>query len=1005
MSDASADSAAKPNYKKTILRPQTPFSMKANLVQNEPASIKRWDRLGVYDKLREKRAGAEPFVFHDGPPYANGNIHLGHLLNKVLKDLVVRSQSMLGKDCPYTPGWDCHGLPIEHKVMQGLIDEMGEAAKAMEPIKVRRKCKAYAEKFVKTQKGQMQRLLTMADYDDPYLTMLPKYEAGVLEVFAGMVEAGLVYRQLKPVHWSVENRTALADAELEYYDREDTSVYVLFEVHGGQPGEHLMIWTTTPWTLPANLAVAVSPRAEYGQYDLGGGRSAWVACDLAEKVLGLGGVAAGKPSRVVRGDELVGKRYEHPFVQKTIAAANDPYRVVTAEYVTLEDGTGMVHTAPGHGVEDWQTGIRESLGVYCPVLPDGTFDETAPEWLVGQSIWDGNERVVDRLRESGLLFHSNRFMHSYPHDWRGKTPVIFRATEQWFVGVDTPMGASDAAKANAAQDEANDPFAKSLAKLLGEKSEPAPEPDAIPGPDGPLHTLRERALRETAEDIDFLPAWGRNRMRGMLEGRPDWCVSRQRSWGLPIPAFFKQGDAKAEPLLTPASVLAVAELIREKGSDAWYTMSADELLLYYDPVVDDHAPSWCQTAIDLMSLDKGGDTFDVWFESGSSWNACISKGWRDKQAGLAVADDALIPTDLYLEGSDQHRGWFQHSLLPALAVTGRPPFKRVLTHGFMVTKDGQKMSKSLGNAVEVEDLMTKFGADVARWWVCSLNTDNDIKVDWSYFEHAGEEYRKVRNTLRFLLGNLGDFDPAEHTHEFTEADAMSLDAWALAEFDALVIGVRSRCERFEYRAISRALFNFCNETLSAVYLTATKDRLYCDAADSPRRRRTQTAMRAIASGLIRLLAPVCPHTADEAWLALHGEIAKDSERCVHLEAFPEPTGVAWSRTMAEIVNEFRVTALGDLEKYRQANGIENPMDLGVRMGFDRAWLDEGIDAVDLADMLGISRFTHDASVGFTVDDLCEEPRCERSWKRDGTVRERSDGGTLSDRDAAVLGVG
>ncbi|MEM9251661.1 MAG: isoleucine--tRNA ligase [Planctomycetota bacterium] len=998
MSDAPA-STDKPNYKKTILRPQTPFSMKANLVQNEPASIKRWDKLGVYGKLRDKRAGAEPFVFHDGPPYANGNIHLGHLLNKVLKDLVVRSQSMLGKDCPYTPGWDCHGLPIEHKVMQTLIEEMGDAAKDMEPIKVRRKCKTYAEKFVKTQKGQMQRLLTMADYDDPYLTMLPKYEAGVLEVFAGMVEAGLVYRQLKPVHWSVENRTALADAELEYEDREDTSVYVLLEVHGGQPGEHLMVWTTTPWTLPANLAVAVSPRAEYGQYDLGDGKSAWVACDLAEKVLGLGGVEVGKPSRVVRGDELVGKRYEHPFVAAAPAVANDPYRVVTAEYVTLEDGTGMVHTAPGHGVEDWQTGIREHLGVYCPVLPDGTFDDTAPDWLVGQSIWDGNEKVVEWLRESGHLFHGHKFEHSYPHDWRGKTPVIFRATEQWFVGVDTPLGASDAAKAKAAQDEANDPFAQSLAKLLGEKSQPATEPDAIPGPDGPLHTLREKALHETAEDVDFLPAWGRNRMRGMLEGRPDWCVSRQRSWGLPIPAFFKDGDPNAEPLLTPASIHAVAQLIREKGSDAWYTMPADELLLYYDPVVDDHAPAWCQTAIDLMSLTKGGDTFDVWLESGSSWHACIRTGWQDKQAGRAVADGELIPTDLYLEGSDQHRGWFQHSLLPALAVTGKPPFKRVLTHGFMVTKDGQKMSKSLGNAVEVEDLMTKFGADVARWWVCSLNTDNDIKVDWSYFEHAGEEYRKVRNTLRFLLGNLSDFDPAEHTHAFTDADAASLDAWALAEFDTLLETCRGHYKGFAYRAISRALFNFCNDTMSAVYLAATKDRLYCDAIDSPRRRRTQTAMHAIASGLIRLLAPICPHTADEAWLALHGENAKDSERCVHLEAFPDSIGVTASPAMAAFVHETRPALLAKLESERQDKGIDNPMDLGVRVAFDDA-----LDALDLADALGVSRVVATDGNDAVIDDLRDEPRCERSWKRDGTVRERSDGGMLSDRDAAVLGV-
>ncbi|MEM6459403.1 MAG: class I tRNA ligase family protein [Planctomycetota bacterium] len=430
------DAPEKRSYKKTLNLPKTAFPMKANLVQNEPASQKRWEKLGLYAKLRERAAepggapapGGGAFVFHDGPPYANGDIHLGHLLNKVLKDLVVRSKTMLGHDCPYTPGWDCHGLPIEHKVMQ----ELQGGGDDLDPMTVRKKCKAYAAKHVKTQSKQMQRLLTLADYDDPYLTMLPRYEAGVLEVFAGMIERGLVYRDLKPVHWSIDNQTALAEAELEYYEREDTSVYVEFACLGdGNADRSLMIWTTTPWTLPANLAVAVNERYEYGLYPVGS-RQVVLATQLAPKVLALGGIDAAEPTETFPGRDLLGIEYRHPFVDRV-------GKVVSAEYVTLEDGTGLVHTAPGHGAEDYQTGLREGLDVYCPVRGDGTYDDTVPDWLRGESIWKANDAVVERLRESGHLFHAERFTHSYPHDWRGKKPVIFRATEQWFIGVDRPL--------------------------------------------------------------------------------------------------------------------------------------------------------------------------------------------------------------------------------------------------------------------------------------------------------------------------------------------------------------------------------------------------------------------------------------------------------------------------------------------------------------------------------------------------------------------------------------
>ena len=921
-------STERPNYKKSLNLPKTAFPMKANLVQNEPASDQRWAKLGVYDKLRTKDHPKGPYVFHDGPPYANGDIHLGHLLNKVLKDLVVRTKSMAGYDCPYTPGWDCHGLPIEHKVMQDL----GDKAKELDALKIRKKCQSYASKFVKTQKAQMQRLLTLADYDDPYLTMLPKYEAGVLDVFASLVEQGVVYRDLKPVHWSIDNQTALAEAELEYHDREDVSVFVNFHCVDS-PNRSLMIWTTTPWTLPANLAVAVHDRYEYGIYEANG-REVVLATELAAKVLAKGGIDSAEPKSTFPGRDLIGVAYQHPFCDRV-------GKVAHAEYVTLEDGTGLVHTAPGHGTDDYQTGLREGLDVYCPVQANGTFDDTVPDWLQGQHIWKANGAVVEHLRESGHLFHDYKFMHSYPHDWRGKKPVIFRATEQWFVGVDKPL-------ANGGT------------------------------------PMREAAQHATEEQIQFLPGWGQNRMRGMLETRPDWCISRQRSWGLPIPAFFR---ADGTPLLNPASVRAVAKVVEEKGSDAWFYMEPADLLAHYD-----------EAGLDKSTLSKGKDTFDVWFESGSSWNAVLRQGWNDKQAG--ESENRGYPADLYLEGSDQHRGWFQHSLLPALAVTGQSPFKTVLTHGFMVDKDGKKMSKSGGNALAISTLMKDYGADVCRWWVAGLNPDNDIKVDLNFFKLAGEEYRKVRNTLRFLLSNLDGFDFNEHKVRFEDADASSPDAWVTHELIKLSHVVTDAYEALQFRKANEAIFNFCNDTLSSVYLVATKDRLYCDAVDSPRRRRTQTTLHRVATTLARLLAPIVPHTADEVWRVLH---AGDDQACVHLAGFADvscmqdiPVSADWAAVIAR-----RESWMKLVEEFRKANEIKNPLDVGLVVNADGL---TGFDPIDLADLCGISRVTLEAGATDAAVDLRDQPACARSWKRDGTVKERSDGGMLSDRDAVALGV-
>jgi isoleucyl-tRNA synthetase len=971
----------KPGYKATLNLPKTSFDMRAGLLKKEPSFQNAWRESGLYGRIREARAGAPAFVLHDGPPYANGNIHIGTALNKVLKDMVVRLRTMEGRNAPYVPGWDCHGLPIEQKV----LEELGKQAAELDPLEIRRACRAYAEKYVSLQRDQFQRLGVLGEFDSPYITMDPAYEASTLEVFASLVEKGLVYRQLKPIHWSIENRTALADAELEYHDREDASVFVFLPLAGDAgPIPHrdgdevgLLIWTTTPWTLPANRAVAVHPEFSYEAVRTetpAGARTFLVAEDLREAVLAA--IEAGEESWLgetevlgsVPGSTLVaaGLRYAHPLDE----GRDGP--VLPANYVTLDTGTGLVHTAPGHGLEDYGTGVKHDLEIACPVRADGTFDASVPEWLRGLSVWDANPVIVERLREAGRLALTETIVHSYPHDWRSKTPTIFRATEQWFVAVD--RDASDGSK--------------------------------------PLRAAARDVTGRAAADggVDFVPPWGRNRIGGMLESRPDWCISRQRSWGLPIPVFY---DEAGRSVLTPATVRAVANVVREKGSDAWFELSPAELLATWDAGADpdvDGTP-------DPAGLTAGRDIFDVWFESGSSWySAAIARG---------LVED--VPIDLYLEGSDQHRGWFQLSLLPALGMRGRAPFRTVLTHGFVMDEVGRKMSKSLGNTIQVLDQLDKRGADILRLWLASQNYQDDVRCSEKLIAQSEDAYRKIRNTLRFCMGSCGDFDPATDARE---PEAGSMDAWMRLELARLVRDVRAAYDAYEFHRAMRLLYDFCTVQASSVYLNAAKDRLYCEPVDGPRRRATQTVIHEVLMALVKLLAPVLPHTCAEAWEHVPGRPADEPEEVAlallpeadaarvaeademataetDLAALPEDAGTArvWPALLS-----LRDTGLEKLERFRQT--VKNPLDTEIELR-----VPEGADGLrklleryraDVEDLLGAGYVSVTPAAGVEGVDVVVHDRredyekCARSWKRRPDVGSDPDFPDLSARDAATM---
>ncbi|HUW20675.1 MAG TPA: isoleucine--tRNA ligase [Sedimentisphaerales bacterium] len=955
-------------YRDTLNLPKTSFSMKANLVQREPQQRREWAKMHIYGKIREARKGAPVYTLHDGPPYANGDIHMGHVINKVLKDFVVKYKTMAGFDAPYVPGWDCHGLPIESKV----AGELGDKTRRMSKLDIRRDCMKYASKYVKIQSRQFQELGVFGDFENPYLTFKPEYEAGIMEVFAELVDKGLVYKQLKPIHWSIGCETALAEAELEYRDISSPSIFVNFPVKQESIGRLVelglvekdqaegatvcfMIWTTTPWTLAANLAVAVHPHLEYAAISYEKQGRKFVSILVAERIeaAAAGGLEKKQykvSEKRVRGSELEGLRYEHPFV-----AANptdkDAYMVICAEYVTTEDGTGLVHIAPGHGLEDYISGQKYGLAVYSPVTDDGRYDDTAPAWLRGKCVLEVDKIVNGNLRENGWLFAEDEMVHSYPHCWRSKGPVIFRATEQWFISVDRELP-------------------------------------------GVGKSLRDLAL-ERVKEVRWIPAWGQKRIEGMLESRPDWCISRQRSWGLPIPAFI---NSKGESLMTKESVLAAARYIGKKGSDSWFTDSPRQIL-----GGDFELPE----GFDFDDLQKEENIFDVWFESGCSWYSAAYKG------GWAV------PVDLYLEGSDQHRGWFQLSLLPALVATGKAPFKNVLTHGFTVDEKGMKQSKSLGNYVNAQEEVSKYGSDILRLWVASVNYQEDIRCNDELIGRTQDAYRKIRNTLKYLLGNIDGFDPKEKSVAYDEM--FEVDKWAMQQLQKLIADVTEAYEDFVFHRVFSLIYSFCTVEMSSIYMDVLKDRMYCDGADSLSRRSGQTAMYKILDTLVRMLGPVLVHTAEEAWAAIKSSLVArrpspmkpariDQTDSVHLAEMPKvDEAIDWQSAEArwERIMGLRDEVLRVLEGLRREQKIGSNQEASVTVYSDDEELtgilgEFGLEQFAALCIVSEVKLLKGSGETMAVAQKSSHAKCQRCWNYWPSVGNNSDYPDLCERCVAVV---
>lgn len=923
------------DYNKTLNLPKTDFPMKAGLPQREPQQLKKWDEEGLYEALMKKNEGKPVYVLHDGPPYANGDIHLGTALNKVLKDVIVRYKNMSGFKAPYVPGWDTHGLPIERKA----IDKVGLDRRSDDPVDFRGHCRDFALSHVKIMTEQFKRLGVVGDWENPYRTLNPEFEAKQIEVFGEMALKGYIYKGLKPVYWCAHDETALAEAEIEYSEDPCNSIYVKFEVTddrdklyklGAKPGRtYFVIWTTTTWTLPGNVAICLGPRFDYAVVEAGDEYYV-VAEELVAPTMEAGGIEDYKVLGTVKGSELEYAKAKHPFLDRESL-------VIVGDHVTLESGTGCVHTAPGHGAEDYQVCQNyDGIPVIVPVDAKGRLTSEAGPFE-GLTTEKANGVIAASLKESGALFALKKIIHQYPHCWRCKNPVIYRATEQWFCSVDD---------------------------------------------------IKEKTC-EAIRGVKWIPQWGEDRITGMVRDRSDWCISRQRLWGVPIPIFYCKKCGKE--LITRESIESVAEHFRKEGSDAWFKYDASQLL-----------PAGTHCECGCTEFTKESDVMDVWFDSGCSHAAV-----------LTTRDDLKWPADLYLEGNDQHRGWFQSSLLTSVAWRGEAPYKSVLTHGMVIDLEGRKMSKSLGNGIAPSDIINKYGADILRLWVASSDYQTDVRISNEILKQLSEAYRKIRNTARFILGNLGDFDPDRDGVGFDEL--LPLDKWAIYRLDDLIAKVRTAYENFEFHIVYHAIHDFCVVDMSNFYLDVLKDRLYVEKADSASRRAAQTVIYAVLDALCRMTAPVLAFTSEEIWSFMPHSASHDTGS-VMFNDMPSPSGrkfdeeftSRWAR-----LHEIRDDVKMALEQARAAKFIGGSLDAQVTLHCsDKAEFERlKADTDELASLFIVSgvkvldggegKYKGASGISLTVE-RAEGEKCARCWVYSDAVGKDEKHPTLCARCAKIV---